>query len=125
MFHVGTKRHCLPCWAYLRADGFAGYEPASPGGKGVVVTQPMRCTGEPLRVSADARGGSLRVAVLDERGFELDRCHPISADVTDAEVEWKGAKRFSSLKGKIVRLQFELDSAKLYAFSGVELAAQP
>ena len=121
VFHVGTKRHCLPCWAYLRADGFAGYEPASPGGKGAVVTQPLRCTGEPLRVSADAKGGSLRVAVLDETGFELDRCQAITADVTDAEVKWKSGKRFASLEGKTVRLQFELKAAKLYAFGGVEL----
>jgi hypothetical protein len=118
VFHVGTKRHCLPCWAYLRPDGFAGYEPAQAGEKGVIVTPPVRCTGEPLRVSTDAKGGSLRVQVF-AKGFELSR--PITADVTDEEVKWDGSKRFSSLKGSTVRLQFELRAATLYSFSGVEL----
>ncbi len=122
VFHVGTKRHCLPCWAYLRPDGFAGYEPVQPGGKGILVTQPLRCTGEPLRVSTDAKGGSLRVRVF-AKGFELSR--PITANVTDTEVKWSGLRRFTSLKGQTVRLQFELESAKLYALSGVELAAAP
>lgn len=125
VFHVGTKRHCLPCWACLRPDGFAGYEPAVPGGKGALITRPMLCTGEPLRVSADAQGGSLRVVVLDEKGFELDRCQPITADVTDAGVLSEGSKRFAALKGTAVRLKFELDSARLYAFSGVEAEADP
>jgi hypothetical protein len=33
-----------------------------------------------------------------------------------------GSARFASLKGKKVRLQFEIESATLYAFSGVKLA---
>lgn len=122
--HVGTKRHCLPCWAYLRADGFAGYAPARRGEKAVVVTAPLLATGEPLRVSTDAKGGSLRVSVLDEKGFELDRCKPITADVTDAEVRWKGDRRFAALKGKTVRLRFEFETARLYAFSGLRLVTR-
>ena len=119
--HIGTKRHCLPCLARLRLDGFAAFEPDVPGVKGLVVTQPMRCTGEPLRISADPNGGAIRVAVLNQPGFELDHCVPDTKDVTDGEVKWKGASRFSSLKGKTVSLRFELDSARLYAFSGLEL----
>ena len=68
-----------------------------------------------------SEGGALRVAVLDQPGFALDRCVPVKKDVTDGEVKWKGGSRFSSLKGKTVSLKFELDSAKLYAFSGLEL----
>lgn len=119
--HIGRKRHALPCLARLRPDGFAGYEPADAGLPGTLVTHPLRCTGEPLRLSADARGGALRVAVLDEKGFELDRCQPIREDVTDAAVKWKGGKAFTTLKGRIVRLKFEVQAARLYAFSGVEL----
>jgi hypothetical protein len=82
---------------------------------------PLRCTGEPLRISADGRAGAIRVAVVDTPGFELDQCHPIRQDVTDQEINWNGRASFAALKGKTVRLKFELDSAKLYAFSGVEL----
>jgi hypothetical protein len=118
--HVGTKRHCLPCWAYLRPDGFAGYQS---NGKGVVTTQPVRCTGDPLRVSADAVKGALRVAVLDEKGVELSQSEVFSSDGSDAEVKWRGGKTFEALKGRTVRLRFELESATLYAFTGVEFAA--
>jgi len=121
--HIGRKRHCLPCLAWLRPDGFAAYEPAEAGRTGTVTTQPMLCSGEPLRVSADARGGAIRVAVLDEEGFELERCQPVTENATDLEVQWKGGKSLSSLQGKTVRLRFELDAARLYAFSGLELPA--
>ncbi len=124
VFHVGTKRHCLPCWAYLRPDGFAGYEPLRPGEKGSLMTPPLRGTGQPLRVNADAQGGSLRVAVVEESGFELDRCQPVTADVTDAVVKWRTSQDFAALKGKTMRLRFELDRATLYSFTGVELTAE-
>jgi len=117
--HIGRKRHCLPCLARLRLDGFAGYEPADPTVPGWFLTRPMRCTGEPLRISADAQEGAIRVAVLDEKGFELERCRAIRKDLTDGEVKWRGVQ-FRSLKGRMVRLKFELNSARLYAFSGLE-----
>lgn len=66
--HRGWKRHCLPCLAYLRPDGFAAYEPTAPDATGTLVTRPLRCVGQPLQISADAQGGSVRVAVLDEQG---------------------------------------------------------
>ena len=119
--HLGWKRHCLPCLARLRMDGFAGYEPIQAGGLGTVVTQPMLATGEPLRISADAQGGSLRVSVLDTAGCALDDCEPIATDVTDGAVQWKGHKGLESFKGKTVRLKFELRGAKLYALSGASL----
>ena len=122
--HKGWKRHCLPALARLRLDGFAGYEPAQAGSSATIVTQPLRATGEPLRVSADAQGGSLRVAVLDAGDFGAAPSIPMARDATDAAVEWTG-RDFSALKGKMVRLKFELRGAKLYAFSGLELPATP
>jgi len=122
--HKGWKRHCLPALARLRLDGFAGYEPAQKAGSAVIITQPMRAAGEPLRVSADAQGGSLRVSVLDAEDFGAALSDPIMSNVTDGAPSWKGAD-FTALKGKMVRLKFELQGAKLYAFSGVELVAAP
>ena len=119
--HRGWKRHCLPCLARLRMDGFAGYEPTQPGGRGTLVTQPMLATGQPLSLTADAQGGSIRVAVLDTDGYALDDCDPIAADVTDGPVKWKGDKTLAALKGKTVRLKFEIQRAKLYAISGLRL----
>ena len=121
--HKGWKRHCLPCLAYLRTDGWAGYQPLAAEKPGTIVTQPMVCNGEPIRVSADAQNGSLRVAVLDADGFGLDDCEPITQNVTDGVVAWKRGKDPSTLKGKTVRLKFELKSAVLYAFSGLVVSS--
>ncbi len=119
--HRGWKRHCLPCMARLRVDGFAGYAPADDNAPAVVVTDPVRCTGEPIRITADAESGRVRVGVLGER--PLDACTPIAADVTDAAVTWNADASSRPLKGRTVRLVFELTGATLYAFSGVERAA--
>ena len=86
--HLGWKRHCLPCLARLRVDGFAGYEPTKADRPGVIVTQPLRVVA-PLRLSADAKGGSIRVRVLDVPGFDNEAT--IAADVTDEPLRWAGA----------------------------------
>jgi hypothetical protein len=116
--HKGWKRHCLPCLARVRLDGFAGYQPAQEGRKAVVVTRPMLTVGRPLRVSAEARGGSLRVAVLDAPGFTSEAALVITNDVTDGLVQWL-RHDFASLKGQRVRFRFELQQATLFAFSGL------
>jgi hypothetical protein len=113
--HRGWKRHCLLCLARLRADGFAGYRPDGPR-EGVLITQPMKVTGAPLLVSADAAGGRIRASVVDAEGFGLDQCIAVTGNVTDAAVGWQG-RELASLAGRTVRLKFELRNATLYAFS--------
>lgn len=117
--HQGWKRHCLPCLARVRVDGFAGYEPQATGGEATLITQPLHVTG-PIQVSADVRG-SLRVSVLEDARF-TDAV--ITGDVTNGEVKWPGAD-VAALKGKMVRLKFTLRDAKLYAFRGLELVPAP
>lgn len=119
--HRGWKRHCLPCLATLRPDGFAAYEPTAPDATGTLVTTPLRCVGQPLQISADAQGGSVRVFVLDDRDREIAASEPVTASVTDADVRWAGGTSFESLQNRRVRLKFELRGAKLYAVRGVEL----
>ncbi len=102
--------------ARLRPDGFAGMEATVTGGVGEVTTTPIPCSGGQLRVSADAAGGSLRVAVLDAEGLDLDHCRPITRDVTDAAVAWNGGHDLAHFAGKPIQLRFELRSATLYAF---------
>lgn len=114
--HRGWKRHCLPCLARMRIDGFAGYEPAEQGKTGTVVTAPMVAADDMLRITVDAQGGSVQVTVLDAPGFDVPG-RPIAADATDAAVEFP--KSFALLRGKTVRLKFVLNNARLYAFSGL------
>ena len=111
-----ARRKASLCLARLRTDGFAAIEPVNSNEPGVVVTRPIKCVGKKLHVSADAAGGSLRVAVLDAEGFGLDDCLPINANVTDGVVKWQGGRDLASLRGKPIRLKFELRRAKLYAF---------
>jgi hypothetical protein len=101
--------------ATLRPDGFAGYEPEAKDKPATVLTRPLPCSGAKLRVTADARGGSLGVAVLDGSGKVVARGKPVTDNVTDAEVAFDGD--LSKLRGKPVRLRFGLTGAKLYAFA--------
>jgi len=120
--HQGWKRHCLPSLARLRVDGFAGYA-AEQAGVATVVTQPVLITGT-LAISADARGGRVRCTILDDPEFGGAASDPIVQDVTDGPVTWTG-RDGESLRGRVVRLQFELQGAKLYAFRGAELIDKP
>lgn len=76
----------------------------------------MVCTGKPLRITADATGGSLRVALLDADSRPLATGDPIHGDVTDREV---GLPRdvIAAQTGKHVRLRIEVTRAKVYSFT--------
>ena len=100
----------------MRPDGFAGYEPVDPEATATIVTQSIPCIGNQLTVSADASGGSLRVAVLGSDDLELDLCRTIADDVTDHAVTWKSNADLATFQGQSVRLKFELKRARLYAF---------
>ena len=108
--HLGWKRHCLPCAASLPEDGWVALK-----GTGSMTTQPMLATGEPIKLSASVAQGSVRVTIIDEAGFE--QSDAITADVTNAPVHWANADA-SKLKGKLIRLRFDLINASLHAFSG-------
>ena len=78
--------------ATLRPDGFAGYEPAVKDKPATVLTQPVLCSGRTLRLTADARGGSLRVTVFDAGSKPVAEGKPLATDVTDAAVTLEAAR---------------------------------
>ena len=112
--HGGERQAGLGL-ARLRPDGFAGMEPESRDRTATAITRPVECGASKLVVSADAEGGSLRAAVLDAEGRGLADCAPIRSNVTNGAVTWS-AGNLAGLAGKRVRLRFELDAARLYAF---------
>ncbi|MHC4703960.1 MAG: hypothetical protein ACYTFQ_25660, partial [Planctomycetota bacterium] len=81
--------------------------------------------------------GSVRVAVLNlpgmeisgynigltdapkkpVRGFGIADCDPITADSVRHVVTWKGDPDVGNLAGQVVRLRFEMENAKLFAFN--------
>lgn len=113
--HTDWRKGSL-CLAWLRPDGFAAMEPAESGQTATIVTRPVKCVGTKLQVTADTGGGRLRVAVLDQEGFELKNCRPITTDVTDGVVAWSDGADLASLEGKPIRLKFELTAGQLYSF---------
>lgn len=117
--HTGWKRHCLHSLARLPLDRFAGYEPIEKG-KATLESGIFTFGDEPLRVSADAHGGSVRVFAMDGAGAVLAESEPITANVTDAPVRWQRGES-AALKSKPVKFRFELSNAKLYALGGVTL----
>jgi len=103
------------CLATLRPDGFAGYETIEKGKSGEILTKAVDVSPGTLRISADvAKGGYIRVAVVDDKNRTIDTCRPITKDVTDGQVKWKNGK---PLTAKKIALKFELKNAKLYSFS--------
>ena len=106
--------------ATLRPDGFAGYEQIVEGEPGVVITNPVICNGNRLRITADGRGGSVRVGIVGDPQATVDQCEPVSDNVTDQVIEWTDGADVGRYRGKTIQLRFELDDARIYSFTMVD-----
>jgi hypothetical protein len=120
---------CSTGLATLRRDGFASMDwmPAEsrvlrgrPGGRGTLTTRPVVFSGQFLFVNVDARGGELRVEVLDRQGrvisgLTAQACRPITIDGTRVRVRWDAAT-LDAVAGEPVRFRFVLTQGRLYAF---------
>ncbi len=122
--HLGWKRHCLPMLARLPVDGFVGCEPLDGARPAILTTQPMLVSDEPLTVSANISNGAVRVHVLDADNFSSEPSDPIAQSGPSQRVTFSGRDQ-TTLRGKIVRLQFELDRATLFGFRGLSQLATP
>lgn len=103
----------------LRLDGFFSLDAGET--TGTLTTRPVRLTSPDLHVNANAVGGAVRVAVLNADGvplqpFTLENCVPLTSDSVRHSVTWRGADSVAALTGQTVRLQFELNSARMYSF---------
>ena len=106
--------------ARLRPDGFAGYEQIAGGSNktGSLTTNAVSVVGDSLCISADvAPSGYVKVTALDEDNNKLAEGELITKTVTDAQIQWKDGFSFKKLKGKEIKLKFELRESKLYSFS--------
>ena len=108
------------CLATLRADGFAGYEQVERGSNktAIIITKPVVAVTGSLCLSADiAMSGYVKVTIFDKEHTELAEAELITKMATDVEVHWKDGFSFEKLKGKEIKLRFELRDSKLYSFS--------
>jgi len=114
--HFGWRKGAF-CLATLRPDGFAGYEPVAEGTSAFVVTTPLLCTGRPLYLNADVqKDGLVRIKIFSYSGKELAEAKPLRRTVIDTKLEWQKKSAIRNLKGKMIRIEFELRNAKLFSF---------
>jgi len=113
--HTGWREGFL-CLARLRPGRFAGFEPRVAGTAATVVTRPVTVTSADLRINAEARGGQIRVGVIEGGGAAaLSQAVPIQADVLDGVCRWKkGGLR--PLLGKEVQFVFDIQGARVFSF---------
>ncbi len=116
------------CLATLRQDGFMSMDAAGDD-DGILVTQPVVLKGEALYVNADAKGGSIKVEILDDKQqdpttdevdvplfpYLKNKTEAISADNVRQVVKWNGSENLASLNQRTVRLRFHIRKAKLYS----------
>ncbi len=101
-----------------RVDGFVSVRADKAG---TLRTRPLRFSGDRLVLNVQTEpGGSLRVGLEDEQGrpiegFAMEDCPPIRADSIAHTVTWRRASSLARLKGKPVRLRFELSGADLFS----------
>lgn len=103
----------------LRPDGFASVQAG--WAEGEMLTRPLTFTGDRLFLNyATSAGGRIRVEIQspDGRplpGFELESCRPLVGDSLEQQVGWKRGGTLEQIKGRPVRLRFQLQEADLYA----------
>jgi len=106
--------------ARLRPDGFAGYEQIAGGSNktGSLTTNAVSVVGDSLCISADvAPSGFVKVTVLDKDNKPLAQGQLVTTTVSDAKIQWKDNFSLKNLKGKEIKLKFELRESKLFSFS--------
>lgn len=103
----------------LRTDGFASIY--APRAGGTVLTNPLLFKGGRLLLNfSTAAAGSLKVAILDEKGgalpgFSVDDADEITGDRLEGVATWRGSPDVSTLAGQPVRLQFSLTDADVFS----------
>jgi hypothetical protein len=118
--HGPTGRSGPICIAKLRLDGFVSVEAGEE--TGTLVTKPFRCDGGNIQINAAARGGSVAVAVLNERGIQYKGFGKIDCAILDGDsvrhnITWRNNISLAPLKGQAIRLKFYLKNAQLYSFA--------
>ena len=108
--------------AKMRKDGFASLDADESTGE--VLTKRFANPGGPLEVNYHARGGSVRVEILDAEGnvipgYGRDECEALKGDSIRQAVAWKTKSEIPATAGPI-RFRFILDHGRLYSFNAGE-----
>ncbi len=112
----------------LRRDGFCFLE--SGGGAGLVGIRPVYWRGGEVELNVSCQGGQVRAQITDQigtpiEGFTFEDCQPFSGDDTAWTPVWQTGKKLDSLTAQFIRVEIELDSARLYAVRGDYIKTLP
>ena len=111
---VERKHKSMLGLATLRSDGFVSLDAGET--EGYMLTKPLTLDGRKLHLNADASQGYVTVAITDDTGVPLENytSHQIVGNQLDTEIEFNHS--LEALKGKEVRLLFQLRNASLYSY---------
>ena len=111
---VERKHKSMLGLATLRRDGFVSLDAGET--EGCMLTKPLTLNGTELHLNVDASEGYITVAVTDDIGVPLENytSHQIVGNQLDIEIEFNHS--LETLKGKEVRLRFQLRNASLYSY---------
>jgi hypothetical protein len=116
-----------------RLDGFCSLDAGCE--TGTVITRPLVFEGSRLVLNAKA-DGFVRAAIMDQSGttlcalgtpvvdlprcktdiFGIEQCDAIKGDSVRHVVTWNGRSDIGRFAGEVVRVRFEMENAKLFAF---------
>ncbi len=107
------------CLAVLRRDGFVSLDAGS--SPGVLLTRPLKLTGEKLWLNLDAKSGSARVEIVTMdgapiAGFGGEGAAVVKSDAVRMQVTFPSGRTLDKLGDKVARLRIQLQDASLYAF---------
>jgi len=127
-YHDSTDRESKIGLIKFRKEGFVSIQSDTHGQESYVITRPILWPGGELVINADAESRTkswiskpyVKVAVTDlhrklYEGFTYDDSVPFEGNAVRHTMKWKNA-RMNTLKGKLVRLEFALKHADLFAF---------
>jgi hypothetical protein len=107
--------------ATLRPDGFAGYTVSDVAEPATITTAPIAPADGALRITADVeREGYVKVSVLDEHNELLAESESLTGSLSDEKVQWPDGFSIDEPEYTSIRIQIEIQDAKVYSFSFAE-----
>ncbi len=111
---VERKHKSMLGLATLRRDGFVSLDAGET--EGYMLTKPLTLDGKDLHLNVDARHGYVVVTVTDDTGTPLENytSEQIIGDELETTVNF--SRPLGTIKGREVRLRFQLKDASLYSY---------
>ncbi len=111
---VERKHKSMLGLATLRRDGFVSLDAEET--EGYMLTKPLPLDGKDLCLNVDARRGYVVVTVTDDMGTPLENYASERIIGDELETTVKFSRSLEALKGRKVRLRFQLKDASLYSY---------